>query len=330
MTAPAPTPGLPQPILTPGAGAAFYDGPAFDPADVVAQLPPRPQTGSGAIAGELREPTQPLAPPQGVEVPEDHAAALAEFDRRDAAWRDAVDAVEDYRDAARLSRAQRATAIREAGRAAAQGSRRPKIPDAISEDAEAVEVAILSSVVDVRRAEATAAAQRADTLAEKYAPTYAAALVERFTPQLAEASAALQAAIEKTTGAEGLLGLIAAWRSLVIAAELKRDGVRVTDHQRARIMSDLLDSAKTQHFRTAEAHHRSPSDLLGQARDALGRLHQCDPHAVPNPDMIYLPGGFAESRAAWLRMWDVAPEATRQRYRDRYNGGRPLRHELSD
>lgn len=329
-----PLPGLPKPVnagpapaLSPGRAANDHAGPTFDAAEVAAQIPPRPATTSHHVAGEFREPTQPLAPPTGVAVPEDHAAALAAFDRLEAVWRDAVDAVEDYRDTARTSRAAEAAAIRAASIAVHQGKRRPPIPAAISEEAEAREVAVLSGVVDRCRAEASTAARKADQLAEKYAPQYAAALVERWSPQLEDAAAALQAAIEKVAGAEVLLGVIAAWRSLEIAAGLKTDGVRVTEHQQGRIASDLLNASKTQLYRSAEGHHRSPADLLGQARDALGELRRCDPTVVPGPDTIYLPGGFAQSRDAWRRIWADAPETSKQRYRDRYHGGRRLDHE---
>ncbi|ADL48486.1 hypothetical protein [Micromonospora aurantiaca (nom. illeg.)] len=330
-----PLPGLPKPIdggpalaLSPGRAANDHAGPAFDAAAVAAQMPPRPPTASHHHDdGEFRDPTQPLAPPTGVEVPEDHAAAMAEFDRLDAAWRDAVDAVADYRDTAQASRAAEAAAIRDASAAVHQGKRRPPIPAAISEEAEAREVAVLSGVVDRCRAEASTAARKADQLAEKYAPQYAAAMVERWAPQLEDAADALQAAAEKVAGAEALLDVIAVWRSLEIAAGLKKDGVRVSEHQRMRIAGDLLESSKTQLYRSAERYHRSPADLLGQARDALGQLRRCDPTVVPGPDTIYLPGGFAQSRDAWRRIWADAPEESKQRYRDRYHGGRPLAHE---
>ncbi|MBQ0893445.1 hypothetical protein KBX37_10115 [Micromonospora sp. U56] len=314
---PAPTSGL----------APAFQAPAFDPADIAAQMPPRPVTASGVMAGDLREPAAPLAPPPGVEVPEDHAAALAEADARYQAWRDAVEAVDEYADTARDSRTRRADAIREAGRAAAQGKPRPAIPTATSEDEEAAEVAILSAVVEARRREADAATKRADKIAAKYAPEWSAQVVASFGPALAAASEAVRAALDAVGRAEGVLGVASAWRAIAVAEELERRGVRVNDHGRARIMSDLLDATKSQLFTGAESASRNPVALLSQVRDALGTLSQCDAGAVPSPDTLLLPGGFEASREVWRSLYDSASPGTKQRYRDRHTGGRPLAHE---
>lgn len=326
MTDPIPTPDPHAPALTPGRDALNY-GPAFDPADVLAKMPPRPTTGSGHEAGEYLAPAEPILPPAGVEVPADLAAALAEYDTRREAWESAVDAVEDYKDDARQSRATRAAAIQAAGRAAAQGKPRPKIPAAVSEADEETEVAVLTAVVNARRSEATAAAKRADKLTATYAAGWAAEVVDRFGPALAEATAAVQTAYEATQRAEGILSQSAHWRSVALAADLERAGVRVSDDRRARILSDLLDASKTWQAAAAEAQHRGPVHLLGEVHAALGVLRQCDPGAVPSADMLNLPGGEEVYVPVWRALFDSATPARKQAFRNRYTGGRPLRHE---
>ncbi|MFE9206171.1 hypothetical protein [Micromonospora sp. NPDC007230] len=331
-TAPDPLAARPQPTLaglTPGAGAAFHDGPAFDPAEVAAQvaMPPRPQAGAWHTPGAFREPAEPFAPPSWADVPADLAEALAEYDAKRTAWDDAVDAVEEYRDKARQSRAQREATIRAAGQAAARGAKRPAIPSAISEADEETEVRVLSTVVDVRRREADAAARKADRLTMDYAPGWAAEAVERHGPALDEATADAQRAYESAQRAEAVLNQAAFWRSLALAADLKRAGVNVSEHQRHRIMSDLLDASKTRLYRQAEADHRSPADLLNRVHEALGTLRMCDPGVIPAPDTLYMPGDEGVYRDMWRAMFDGASPARKQAFRDRHAGGYPLHHE---
>ena len=313
-----------SPALSPGRDAHGY-APAFDPADVAAQMPPRPQSGTWHDPGEFREPAAPLAPPAWAEVPADLAAALAEYDAKRSTWDDAVDAVEEYRDKARQSRAQREATIRAAGRAAAQGKPRPKIPVEISEAEEETEVRVLSTVVDVRRSEADAAARKADSLTMTYAPQWAAEAVERFAPALAEATTTAQAAYEAAQRAEGVLNQAAHWRSLALAADLKRSGVRVNEHQRSRIMSDLLDAIKADRYQRAEAQRVAPTDLLNRTHEALGVLRVCSPGAIPHPDAVVIPGGVAEARTAWWAMHDAATPEAQQAYRSRHPRAYPPR-----
>ncbi|SCE84155.1 hypothetical protein GA0074695_1531 [Micromonospora viridifaciens] len=340
MTDPAPLPGLPRPLLTPsgdgtpGHAPALTTGrdsqnyaPPFDPAEVAAKMPPRPATGSGHIPGEFREPAEPFAPPAWADVPADLAEALAEYDAKRAAWSAAVDDVDEYRESARLSRAQREAAVQAAGRAAARGAKRPAIPSAITEADEETEVRVLSAVVATRQTEADAAARKADRLAMTYAADWAAEAVERFGPALGEASAAVQAAYEAAQRAESVLSQSAHWRSLALAADLGRAGVRVTEHQRARILSDLLDASKPWQYSTAEAQRRNPTDLLNRVHEALGTLRMCDPGVIPAADTLYLPGGDEVYRVVWRAIFDNATEERKQRFRDRHAGGYPLHHE---
>ncbi|MDT0532635.1 hypothetical protein RM555_26915 [Micromonospora sp. DSM 115977] len=324
-TGPARTPGLPQPMLTPGAGAAFYDGPAFDPADVVAQLPPRPQTGTYHDPGDFRDPAEPIAPPSGVEVPADLAAALTEYDAARAAWVAAVDAVDEHRDEARASRAAREKAIRDAGQAAARGAKRPAIPSATSEADEEAEVRIRSAVVEARRREASDAARKADRLTMTYAAGWAAEVVARFGPALDEATAATQAAYTAAQRAEGILNQAAHWRALALAAELEAKGVRVSEHQRGRLLGDLLDASRTHHYRTAEGQHRAPTQLLNTVHEAIGTLRGCNPGAVPHPDAVMIPGDVAEAREVWWALYDKASPETQRAYRERHPRSFPPR-----
>ncbi|WP_433530759.1 hypothetical protein ACQPYA_01025 [Micromonospora sp. CA-263727] len=338
--APRPLSGLPRPVtdpsvaaLAPVAGRApVFSTPAFDVAKVVEEVAAPPvETGSGHVAGEIREPAEPaepFAPLDGVEVPADLAAALATYHERWAEWTAAVDAVEAYRDDAQASRAHRRTAISEARRAAARGTKRPAIPAEISEADEAVEVEILSGVVDDRRRRANAAAAQADKLTAKYAGTWGADVVNRFGPALDAATAAAQAAYEAAQRAESVLGQAAHWRSLAIAAELEGKGVRVNEHARTRIMSDLYDYSRSHQYAAMDSRHASPTARVNQLHEAIGALRQSDPAAVPAPDMLSLPGGFVEARDVWRRLYDEASPATKKRFRDRHTGGRPLRHEL--
>ncbi|MFC8296276.1 hypothetical protein [Micromonospora orduensis] len=336
-----PLPGLPRPLLTPsthgpqgdvspalspGRDALDY-APAFDPSDIAAKMPPRRTTGSVHEAGDYLDPAEPIAPPAGVEVPADLAAALTEYDAKRAAWSDAVDAVQDFREDARQTRATRDAAIIAAGRAAAQGKPRPKIPNSISETDEETEVRVLTAVVNARRSEATAAAKRADKLTATYAPGWAAEVAERFGPALASATAAAQAAYQAAERAESILNQAAHWRSLALAADLERAGVRVTEHQRARILSDLLDASKPWQYVSAEAQHRSPAALLNQVHEALGTLRQCDPGVIPAADLLNMPGDDATYRHVWRAIFDAATPERRQAFRNRHTGGRPLRHE---
>ncbi|MFC7708497.1 hypothetical protein [Micromonospora lupini] len=315
-----------SPALSPGRDALDY-APAFDPSDVAAKMPPRRTTGSAHEAGDHLDPAEPIAPPSGVEVPADLAAALDEYDAKRAAWLAAVDAVEDYQGDARDSRSKRAAAISAAGRAAAQGKPRPKIPNAISETDEETEVRILDAVVNTRRAEATAAARKADKLTAGYASAWAAEVIDRFGPALDAASAAAQAAYEAAGRAEGILNMAAHWRSLALAADLERAGVRVNETRRARILSDLLDASKTQLYRSAEARHGSPVDLLNQVHQALGSLRQCDPGAIPSADMLNMPGDEGVYRTVWRAMFDSASVERKQAFRDRHSSGYPLHFE---
>ncbi|MEW2383703.1 hypothetical protein AB0873_16685 [Micromonospora sp. NPDC047707] len=316
----------PAPALTSGRDAYGY-APPFDPAEVAAKVPPRPVTGSGHQAGDYLEPAEPFAPPAGVEVPADLVAALAEYDARRAAWVAAVDAVEDFRDDARESRAKRDAAISAAARAEVQGKSRPKIPNATSETDEETEVRILTAVVNARRGEATAAARKADRLTMTYAPQWAAEAVERFGPALDKATAAVQAAYEAAEAAEAVLGQAAHWRSLALAEDLKRAGVNVSEHRRARMMSDLLDASKPWQYASAEGHQRNPVALLHQVHAALGTLRQCDPGVVPAADTLNMPGSDAAYVEVWRAMYDAATEERKQRFRNRHTGGRLLRHE---
>ncbi|MFG3603473.1 hypothetical protein [Micromonospora chersina] len=215
-----------------------------------------------------------------------------------------------------------------AGRAYAHGKPRPKIPTAISEAEEETEVRVLSVAVNTRRSEADAAARRADRLTLTYAADWAAEAVKRQAPALAEATEAVQAAYEAAQRAEAVLSQAAHWRSVALAADLKRAGVTVSEPQRMRILSDLLDASKTNSYRQAEAQRRSPVDLMDQVHKALGNLRQCDAGAIPHPDMLAMPGSDQAHRDLWRTMYDAAPEERKRTYRDRYNSGRLLRHEL--
>ncbi|MER7440462.1 hypothetical protein [Micromonospora avicenniae] len=341
-----PTPYLPTPVLSPttdgpqaevspalttGMDALNY-APAFDPAEVaatVAAATPRPSTGSGysPADGDYLHPAEPFAPPAWADVPADLAAALAEYDAKRDAWSDAVDAVEDFRDDARQSRATREAAIQAAGRAVASGKPRPKIPAAISEADEETEIRVLTAVVNARRAEADAAARKADKLTATYAAGWAAEAVDRFGPALDDANAAVRAAYEAAARAEAVLTQSAHWRSLALAEDLKRAGVRVTEHQRARILSDLLDASKPWQYHSAEGHHRNPTALLNQAHEALGTLRRCDPGVIPGTDSLYLPGDDGAYKTLWRGIFDSATPERQQAYRNRYKGGRPLMHE---
>ncbi|MEW2477794.1 hypothetical protein AB0875_28880 [Micromonospora gifhornensis] len=333
MTAPEtpavdPMPALPKPLLTPGRNAAAYDGPAFDPADVVAKVPPPRPTRNPIEAGDPRDPAAPVAPPAWVtDIPADLAAALGEYAEKRAAWTDAVDAVEDYRDEARTSRIKRDAAIADAGRAVAQGKPRPKIPSATTEADEAVEVAILARAADTRRAEVNAAARKADRVTATYAAQWAAEAIDRFGPALDEATTAVQAAYEAASRAEAVLGQAAFWRSLALITDLKRAGVNVSERQRVRIMSDLLDASKPWQYANAESQHRNPAKLLNDVHVALGTLRTCDPGVIPAADMLYLPGGFEVSRDLWYAIYNGATEEQKRRFRERHTGGRLLRHE---
>jgi hypothetical protein len=315
----------------PGRDAYGYT-PPFEAAEVAAQVAatsPRSidRSGYSPADGDHKYPAEPFAPPAWVEVPADLAAALAEYETKRSAWEEAVDAVGDYQEDARASRAARQSAIQAAGRAAAQGKPRPKIPTAISESDEATETQVLTVVVNTRRAEADAAARKADRLTLTYAAGWAAEAVDRFGPALADATAAAQAAYESAQRAEAVLNQSAHWRSVALVADLKRAGVNVSEHQRARILSDLLDASKTVFHRQAEAQHRSAVDLLGQVHTALGTLRQCDPGVIPAPDTLYMPGSEATYRDLWRAMFDAATPERKRQFRERHTGGRLLRHE---
>ncbi|GAA1795630.1 hypothetical protein HC028_18510 [Planosporangium flavigriseum] len=298
-----------RPALVPGHATGDADAIGFDPQKVIASLDRRPTfTGTGHVAGDFDEPPSPITPPPGVEVPADLAAAYRVCEERRQAWEAAVDAVQDYQDDARQSRTRRAAAIREAGRAAAQGKKRPPIPAEISEAEEATEVQVLSEVVRARFGEARAAAHAADKLIGKYAADWAALTEDRFGPELDAATAAVQAAVERVGRAGGTRHSAAFWRSLAIAEDLAREGVRVTERDRQRIASDLLDAITHPTYRAAEGQRRAALDLLGQTHEALGLLRQCNPGAVPHPDALRLPGPADVARRVYQAVYDGATD----------------------
>ncbi|GAB3853790.1 hypothetical protein GCM10029963_45670 [Micromonospora andamanensis] len=324
---PEPTADIPRPAPTSGRAPAFAE-PAFDPAEVVAQVARPPAfTGSGHAEGDLRGPEAPLMPPPGIKVPSDLAAALDEYDTQYRAWQEASDAIEEARDDARASRAARDAAIRAAGLADARGTKRPPIPQAQSEADEEAEVRIRATKAEVFRRDATATAREVDRLIMKYAPAWADEVVRRFGPALTEVNAVAHAALEASLRAESVLSESAHWRALAVVAELANQGVRVSEHQRARLASDLLDAMKTHLYKAAEAQHRAPSDLVSEAQRALGTLSQCDPGVLPAPDTI---GVGAPALAVFRKLWEAATPERRQRLRNRLTGGRPFRFEQTD
>ncbi|MGW0504139.1 hypothetical protein [Micromonospora sp. NPDC003241] len=326
---PVTDPSVVRPAPTSGLAPSFAE-PVFDSEKVAAEIARPPvHAASGHLAGDVREPEEPLAPLAGVEVPADLTGALAEYDRRYQAWQDAVDAVEEWRDEARISRAAREAAIAAAGRAAARGEEwSSDFPEAVSEADEDAKARVLSTVVEVRRREATAAARKADRLSAGYAATWAETAVGGFGPALAEANATAQAAREAALRAESVLTVSAHWRAVALVAELEAQGVRVSEHRRARIASDLLDGMKTSHYATAEAQRRSPSALASEVQQALGTLSACDPGAVPHAESLSVPGGESVAWPMWRKIFDSATPARKQRLRDRHRGGTPFGFEL--
>lgn len=269
-------------------GHATEVAPAFDPDAVIATIerPSRP-TGTEHFEDDFREPPSPaFHPPAGVAIPDDLAAAYALHNERHAAWLDATEAVIDYRDDARQSRARRAAAIKAAGQAVAAGKKRPPIPSEISEGEERTEVQVLSTVVETRYREAESAARAADKLVGKYAAEWSAHVIGSFGPALDKANDAVQAALLAVGHAEGIRHVAARWRAVALGYTAEQAGARVTTRDREAWAGDLLDAGTTDIYARRVAQHSGALSLLGRVNDALGELRQCDPAALPHPDTI--------------------------------------------
>jgi hypothetical protein len=302
-----------RPALVPGTGTAYDPMAGFDAAAVAASVGRTNAPMGGTYeAGEFRNPPQPTTPPPGVEVPADLAAAYRTYNERRQAWDDSVETVVEFQDDASQSRARRAAAIHAAGRAAAQGNKRPTIPTEVTEADEATEVQVLSAVVQARYGEAAAASRAADTLIGKYAAGWAAEVTGRYGPALDAATAAVQAAVEAVGRAEGIRHMAAGWRAHAIAEDLTQAGVRVTEPNRVRITSDLLDVITHPAYRAAEGQHRAALHLLGQTHESLGLMRACDPGAVPHADALRLPGPDEVTRRVYRAMYDGASDEQRR------------------
>ncbi|MFE9956180.1 hypothetical protein [Micromonospora sp. NPDC005299] len=258
----------------------------FDPEAVVADIKRRPLRDS-YVSSDRDEPTGPMLPPAGVDIPDELRAAMAKHDAAYDAWRDAVEARDDYQDEAGASRNKRAAAIRAAGIAAAQGKPRPKIPAAISEADEAVEVAVLSHVIASRRREASKAAEDVTALTLWHAHRWVDTIADGFAPSIDEARAAVSAAIQAVEKAEGVLSQAARLRGFAHMIRVTDAGGRVSARDVPLLVGAYSDAMVSEGHRMAEAHQRSPLPLLARTRAALDDLAACDLAAKPHPDTTW-------------------------------------------
>lgn len=297
------TPATPPMMLVPGHGGGDTE-PAFD-ASAVASTIDTPRSGPTYLPGEFAEPTTPMLPPPGVEVPADLAEAITEWHAAYDKWRDSAERVGDYQDEARASRAKRAAAIRAAGEAEVAGRKRPSIPRATSEEAEAEEVAILSAVVRARCREADAASAKVTRATIAHAAGFIDPVAEGFAPALAEAREALSAAIQAVGRLAGIHDRVVSLRAQAHFAALQDAGARLSTRAIPALAREYHGVSVSERHRLADAYSRAPWHLLSRAQEALEDFAQVDHAKMPHVDTVK-PVGATDGQAlvAYVAMRD--------------------------